>query len=282
MKEYLDVVRQILQRGEIKPNRTGVDTKAVFGVHFKIDLAKGFPLLTTKKVNFNSVLHELLWFLTGETHIKNLKDKTKIWNAWTSEEQGWELGQTYGYQWTKWDQYVENPETGQVELNHINQVQNVIDTLKTDPFSRRMVVTAWNPGDFLRKDGDPKKTIQPSACHSIFMFYVSADKRLCCHLTQRSGDLMLGIPFNVASYAVLTHMIAQECNLGLGEFSHYINDCHIYVNHLEGAEEQITREPLENNAKLVIADKPFWELQFEDFEVQNYEHLPPIKFPIAV
>lgn len=281
MQLYLDIVKNVLKNGQRKVNRTGVDTIAVFGVHYKINLADGFPLLTTKKVNVDAVIHELLWFLSGETHIKNLKDKTKIWNAWTSEEKDWSLGQTYGYQWVKWDQFVEDKEKKTVTINHINQIQKVIDDLKTNPSSRRMVVSAWNPADFYRQDNDQKKTVQPSACHTIFMFYVSPDKKLSCHLTQRSGDLMLGIPFNMASYAILTQMLAQECNLQLGEFSHYINDCHIYENHLDGAREQILRSP-KQLPSLEIAKKPFWELTFEDFKLINYDPHPAIKFPIAV
>lgn len=280
MQVYLDIVKTVLEKGQLKENRTGVSTLSYFGVHYKIDLNKGYPLLTTKKVNFDAVIHELLWFLSGETHIRNLKDKTKIWNAWASEKKNWELGQTYGYQWVKWDQCVTDP-TGKLKLNHINQIQRVIDDLKTNPFSRRMVVSAWNPADFYREDNDPKKTVQPSACHTIFMFYVSPDKKLSCHLTQRSGDLMLGIPFNLASYAALTQMLAQETGLQLGEFSHYINDCHIYVNHIDGAKEQIKRTP-RALPQLEIAKKPFWELKFEDFKLLNYAPDSPIKFPIAV
>ena len=281
MQHYLDIVKSVLEKGQRKVNRTGVDTIALFGVHYKIDLAEGFPLLTTKKVNIHSIIHELLWFLSGETHIRNLKQKTKIWDAWTSEEKNWELGQTYGYQWTRWDQAVEDKQTGKIAIHHINQIQKVIDDLKTNPSSRRMVVSAWNPADFYRKDNDPKKTVQPSACHTIFMFYVSPDKKLSCHLTQRSGDLMLGVPFNLASYAILTQMLAHETGLQLGEFSHYINDCHIYENHLDGAKEQIKREP-RALPKLEIAKKPFWELTFEDFTLKNYNPDQAIKFPIAV
>ncbi|MBI5392725.1 thymidylate synthase [Candidatus Woesearchaeota archaeon] len=281
MQEYLDIIKTVLEKGQIKENRTGIDTLSYFGAYYKIDLAKGFPLLTTKKVKFDSILHELLWFLSGETHIKNLKDKTKIWNAWTSEERNWELGQTYGYQWTKWDQFIKDSATGEVRINHINQIQKVIDDLKKNPYSRRMVVSAWNPADFYRQESDPKKTVQPSACHTMFMFFVSPDKKLSCHLTQRSGDLMLGVPFNLASYAILTQMLAQECGYELGEFSHYINDCHIYVNHIEGAKLQLQREPREL-PQLRIINKPFWELKFEDFELLNYNPELPIKFEIAV
>jgi len=281
MQEYLKIVRQVLKKGEQRTNRTGIDTIACFGVHFKINLAEGFPFLTTKKVNFDSILYELLWFLSGQTHIRNLKKYTKIWDAWTSKEKKWSLGNTYGYQWTRWEQYLKNPRTGKIREKHINQIQLAIDSLKKDPFNRRMVVSAWNPADFNRPENDPKKTVQPSACHTMFMFYVTADKRLCCHLTQRSGDLMLGIPFNIASYAILTQMIAQECRLKLGEFSHYINDCHIYVNHIQGAKEQIKRKPLKK-PQLIIKKKPFWDLKFEDFQLKNYQHHSAIKFAIAV
>jgi len=281
MKEYLDIVNNVLANGERKKNRTGVDTIAVFGAHYQVDLAAGFPLLTTKKVAFKAIIHELLWFLSGETHIRNLKEKTKIWDAWTSQDSGWELGQTYGYQWTKWDQFLKNPESGQWEEHHINQIQKVIDSLKITPNDRRMVVSAWNPADYYRPDGDPKKTVQPSACHTIFMFYVTTDNRLCCHLTQRSGDLMLGVPFNLASYAALTQMLAQEAGMELGYFDHYINDCHIYENHLDGARQQVIRKP-GALPTLTIEKKPFWDLQFENFELHNYRPQPGIKFPIAV
>jgi len=280
MQEYLDIVRLILERGEQKSNRTGTDAISHFGVHYKINLAEGFPLLTTKKVNFDAVIRELLWYLSGETHIRNLRQHTKIWDPWTSAEKNWEMGNLYGHQWVQWEQYLEDPKTGKVTLHHINQIQKVIDTLKTDPNDRRMIVTAWNPSDLCRSKDDPKRPALPS-CHLLFMFHVSADGRLNCHLTQRSADLMIGVPFNIACYATLTQMLAQECNLRLGEFSHYLNDCHIYVNHIDGAKEQIMRKPREK-PKLVIAKKPFWELKFEDFKLENYNPDPPIKFAIAV
>ncbi|RJQ29522.1 thymidylate synthase [Candidatus Parcubacteria bacterium] len=280
MKEYLDAVRLVLEKGQRKTNRTGVDAISYFGVHYKINLAEGFPLLTTKKVNFDAVIRELLWYLTGETHIRNLRQHTKIWDPWTSEEKNWEVGNLYGYQWVKWEQYLEDPETGKITLNHINQVQNVIDKLKTDPNDRRMIVTAWNPSDLHRPKDDPKRPILPS-CHLLFMFHVSADGRLNCHLTQRSADLMIGVPFNIACYATLTQMLAQECGFKIGEFSHYLNDCHIYANHVEGAKEQLSRTPKEKPT-LAIAKKPFWELMFEDFKLENYNPHPAIKFPVAV
>jgi len=289
MKEYLDLVQTVLEKGQRKSpadikttaGRTGTPTISYFGAHYKVDLAKGLPLLTTKKVYFKGVLHELLWFLTGETHIRNLKEHTKIWDDWTSEEKNWSLGRTYGSQWVAWEQYLEDPETGQYKLHHINQLQDVIDRLKTDPYSRRMVVSAWNPADFQRPEGDPKRTVQPSACHTMFMFFVSPDRKLSCHLTQRSGDLMLGVPFNLASYAILTQMIAKECGLGLGEFSHYINDCHIYENHLDAAREQLKRTPGELPT-LKIADKSIWDMKYDDFELVDYNPQERIKFQISV
>ena len=280
MREYLDLVQTVLDKGQEKENRTGVNTLSYFGAHYKINLADGFPLLTTKKVFFKSVIRELLWYLSGETHIRNLRKHTKIWDAWTSEGRDWHVGNMYGYQWVNWEQYVKNPQTGEIEMNHINQVQNVIDTLKTNPDDRRMIVSAWNPSDLHRVPEDPKKPALPS-CHLLFMFHVSADGKLNCHLTQRSADLMLGVPFNIACYATLTQMLAQECGLELGEFSHYLNDCHIYVNHIDGAREQLPRTP-GSKPTLPIAKKPFWDLEFEDFVLENYEYQPHIKFEVAV
>ncbi|PIT92643.1 MAG: thymidylate synthase [Candidatus Harrisonbacteria bacterium CG10_big_fil_rev_8_21_14_0_10_42_17] len=280
MKEYLDLVRHVLENGERKENRTGTDTFACFGMHYKINLADGFPLLTTKKVNLPAVIHELLWYLSGEDHIRNLRTKTKIWDNWTSEEKNWHVGNMYGYQWVKWEQYVKDPKTGEIKLNHINQIQDVIDKLKYNPSDRRMIVSAWNPADLHREKSDPKAPALPS-CHAFFMFYVSNDRKLSCHLTQRSADLMLGVPFNIACYATLTQMLAQECNMKLGEFSHYLNDCHIYENHIEGAKGQLTREP-KTKPQLIINKKPFWDLKFEDFELKNYNPDPPIKFSVAV
>ena len=280
MKEYLDAVRLVLDRGQKRQDRTGVGTISCFGVHYKIDLAEGFPLLTTKKINFGAVLREVLWYLSSETHIRNLREHTKIWDPWASEEKNWEVGRMYGYQWVNWEYFTEDPKTGELQARHINQIQEVMNLIKTKPYDRRMVVSAWNPADLYRPDDDPKKPALPS-CHALFMFYVTNDGKLSCHLTQRSADLMIGVPFNIASYAILTQMIAQECGLGLGEFSHYMNDCHIYGNHTDGAREQLTRTPREK-PKLVIARKPFWELTFEDFKLENYNPEPPIKFAIAV
>ena len=272
MKQYKDLVNTVLNKGIKKNNRTGVDTIMYFGYHYKVDLAAGFPLLTTKKIFFNSVIRELLWYLNGETHIRNLRQYTKIWDAWTSKEKDWEIGKMYGYQWVKWEKFSKNSKSEEYEKTHINQIQEVINLIKNSPDSRRMVVTAWNPSVL--------DEIALPSCHAFFIFKVTNGK-LNCHLTQRSGDIALGIPFNLACYATLTQMIAQETNLQLGEFSHYINDAHIYENHIEGLKEQMKREPLKLPS-LEITEKPFWDLSFEDFKLVNYEHHPIIKFPVAV
>ena len=266
MKSYLDLVSHVLEHGVKKHNRTGTDTLMVFGYHYKINLQKGFPLLTTKKVYHKSIIYELLWYLSGETHIRNLRQHTKIWDAWTSEEKNWEVGKMYGYQWVNWDKNKDGKQT------HINQIQNVIDLIKKNPNSRRMVVSAWNPAVL--------NEIALPSCHAFFIFNVTNGK-LNCHLTQRSGDIALGIPFNLACYAMLTQMIAQETNLELGEFSHYINDAHIYENHIDGLETQIKRDPLPL-PKLEISKKPFWELKFDDFKLNQYNYHPTIKFPVAI
>ena len=272
MNTYLDLVRTVLENGSIRTNRTGINTLMYFGYHYKVDLSKGFPLLTTKKIFFNSVIRELLWYLKGETHIRNLRKHTKIWDAWTNEEKNWEIGKMYGYQWVKWEKFTEDSKTGKITKNYINQIKDVIDLIKNNPDSRRMVVTAWNPSVL--------DEIALPSCHAFFIFSVTNGK-LNCHLTQRSGDIALGIPFNLACYATLTQMIAQETNLELGKFSHYINDAHIYENHIEGLKEQINRKPLKLPT-LEITSKPFWDLEFEDFELKNYTHHPVIKFPVAV
>ena len=272
MNAYLELVNTVLNNGIRKKNRTGVDTIMYFGYHYKVNLSDGFPLLTTKKIFFNSVIRELLWYLKGETHIRNLRQHTKIWDAWTSEEKNWEIGKMYGYQWVKWEKISIDSDKKTYKKTHINQIEEVINLIKNNPDSRRMVVTAWNPSVL--------DEIALPSCHAFFMFNVTNGK-LNCHLTQRSGDIALGIPFNLACYATLTQMIAQETNLELGQFSHYINDAHIYENHIDGLKEQLKREPLDL-PQLHIQNKPFWELEFEDFELNNYEHHPIIKFPVAV
>ena len=272
MNIYLNLVKTVLDKGIRRTNRTGIDTFMYFGYHYKIDLSKGFPLLTTKKIFFNSVIRELLWYLKGETHIRDLRQYTKIWDAWTNEEKNWEIGKMYGYQWTKWEKFSTNSKTGEIKKTYINQIDETIKLIKKNPDSRRMVVTAWNPSVL--------NEIALPSCHAFFIFNVTNGK-LNCHLTQRSGDIALGIPFNLACYATLTQMIAQETNLALGEFSHYINDAHIYEDHIKGLKEQLQRNPLDLS-QLKIKNKPFWDLEFDDFELLNYKHHPIIKFPVAI
>ncbi len=287
MKQYLDMVKYVLDNGIKKQNRTGISTISVFGYFYKVDLNKGFPLLTTKKMYFNSLVHELFWYLSGEEHIRNLRKHTKIWNAWADKDGKLETaygrfwrrypvpstgleGENWNSKWTYYDQ-----DSG---YKVFDQIQYVIDTLKeiktnpTTPNLRRMVVTAWHPGNAAESKLPP--------CHYTFAFNVTGNK-LNCHLTQRSGDIALGIPFNLASYALLTMMIAKETNFELGEFAHTIIDAHIYENHIEKIKEQLKREPKEL-PKLQIADKPFDELKFEDIKLIDYKYYPKIKFDVAV
>jgi len=276
MKQYLSLVEEILENGVEKKDRTGVGTISIFGAQRKYDLREGFPLLTTKKVLFNAVLWELLWFLRGSTNINDdLAEHTPIWNAWA--DKNGELGPIYGYQWRKWEKYtpVGEPDAdGRVkcEKSNVDQVQEVIDMIKNNPDSRRIIVSAWNVADLDRMKLPP--------CHAFFQFYV-VNGRLDLQLYQRSADVALGVPFNIASYSTLLMMVAQECGLEPGVFTHTTGDTHIYTNHVEGMKEQLKRTP-KALPKLVIAKKPFWDLKFEDFEIQNYEHDPFIKFPIAV
>jgi len=290
MKEYLDLVRLVLEKGVRKPSRTGVDTLSYFGAFYKVNLAAGFPLLTTKKVNFNSALHELLWYLSGDDHIRNLRKVTKIWDAW-ADEKG-DLETAYGRYWRRFPHPVQKshgPDVGEaVQVKEIDQIQYVIDEIRRNPFSRRLVVVAWEPGN--------AEVSKLPPCHYTFAFNVSPDetgkpRRLNCHLTQRSGDVALGIPFNLACYATLTQMIAQEVGLAVGEFAHTIIDAHIYCadagsamaayDHVVGLREQLKREP-RSLPKLVIAKKPFNELSFEDFKVEGYDPHPSIQFKVAV
>lgn len=270
MREYLDLVERVLTKGTVKNNRTGVDTLSCFSEHYKIDLSEGFPLLTTKKMNFKSLLHEVLWYLSGEDHIRNLRKHTKIWDAWADENGNLETA--YGRYWRRFPSAQINPATGKYEVKEIDQIAEVITTLKTNPNSRRMIVTAWEPGNALHSKLPP--------CHYTFGFNVQGTK-LNCHLTQRSGDIALGIPFNVAAYSLLTQAIAQETGFGIGYFSHTIIDAHIYVNHIDGLKEQLKRKP-KPLPKLEIVKKPLEQLQFEDFTLVGYECDEPIKFEVAV
>jgi thymidylate synthase len=270
MREYLDLVHRVLSDGTRKKNRTGVDTISSFAEHYTVDLSGGFPLLTTKRVNFNAMLHEVLWYLSGEDHIRNLRRHTKIWDPWADEEGN--LDTAYGRYWRRFPSARLNPATGKYEVEEVDQIARVIETLRTDPSSRRMVVTAWEPGNALDSRLPP--------CHYTFVFNVT-DGRLNCHLTQRSGDIAIGIPFNLAAYSLLTRVLAQDTGLLPGRFSHTIVDAHVYVNHVEGLKEQLTRVP-RDLPRVEIAQKPLAELRFEDFTLVGYNPHPPIRFQVAV
>lgn len=272
MKQYLELVQEVLEKGTKKTDRTGTGTISIFGAQKKYDLREGFPMVTTKKVSFDAILYELLWFLRGSTNINDdLKQHTPIWNPW-ADESG-ELGPVYGYQWRNWEKFEEDrAHKGLYKKTHVDQIQAAIDMIKKNPASRRIIVNAWNVADI------EKMALPP--CHSFFQFYV-ADGRLDLQLYQRSADIALGVPYNIASYSTLLAMVAQECDLEPGILVHTLGDAHIYLNHLEGLQEQLKRQP-KALPKLKIAKKPFWELKFEDFELQSYEHEAFIKFPIAV
>lgn len=272
MKQYLELVQEVFDKGVVKTDRTGTGTVSVFGMQKKYDLREGFPLVTTKKVSFDAILRELLWFLKGSTNInEDLKQHTPIWNSWADEEG--ELGPVYGYQWRKWEKFTEDREhKGLYHKTYVDQIQNAIDMIKNNPDSRRIIVSAWNVADIDRMALPP--------CHSFFQFYV-ANGHLDLQLYQRSADIALGVPYNIASYSALLMMIARECDLKPGTFVHTLGDAHIYSNHVEGLKEQLKR-PLHKLPTLTIAKKPFWDLKFEDFKVEGYEHEAFIKFPIAV
>ncbi|MCA9405881.1 MAG: thymidylate synthase [Candidatus Omnitrophica bacterium] len=265
------MVEYVLANGEKKQDRTGTGTISVFGYQAKYDLREGFPLLTTKKVLFSAVVWELLWFLKGATNINdNLKEHTPIWNAWADKDGN--LGPIYGYQWRSWEKFVQDENTGEYKKTSVDQIKNVIHMIKNNPDSRRLIVSAWNVADI------DKMALPP--CHSFFQFYV-VNGRLDCQLYQRSADIALGVPFNIASYALLLSMIAQECRLEPGIFVHTLGDAHIYENHIEGLKTQLKRTP-KKLPQLKMADKPVLEMQFEDIELINYVHDEFIKFPIAV
>lgn len=271
MRQYLDLVKFILEHGERKDDRTGTGTLSVFGWQTKYDLREGFPILTTKKVLFDGVVRELLWFLKGSTNIHDgLNPYTPIWNAW-ADENG-DLGPVYGYQWRRWEKFVWDAAAQNYRREHIDQIREAIRLIKEDPDSRRIIVSAWNVADL------DKMALPP--CHAFFQFYVCGG-RLDCQLYQRSADVALGVPFNIASYALLMSMIAQECGLRPGVFVHTLGDAHIYLNHVDGLREQLQRTPKPLPA-LKIASKPFSEIVFEDIQLVHYQHDPFIKFPIAV
>jgi len=264
MQTYLDLMRKVLDKGAVKADRTGTGTVSLFGEQMRFDLSKGFPLITTKKIHLKSIIHELLWFLTGDTNIKYLKEnKVRIWDEW-ADENG-DLGPVYGAQWRHWKNS---------DGEYVDQITKLIEGIKTQPDSRRHIVNAWNVGELHNMALPP--------CHAFFQFYV-AEGKLSCQLTQRSADLFLGVPFNIASYALLTHMIAQVCDLEVGEFVHSLGDVHIYSNHLEQVKEQLKRDP-KPLPKLKINKnvKNIFDFKFEDFEVIGYEAHPHIKGIVAV
>ena len=264
MKEYLDMMRHVRENGTFKEDRTGTGTYSVFGHQMRFDLSKGFPMVTTKKLHLRSIIHELLWFLNGDTNIKYLKDNgVRIWDEW-ADENG-DLGHVYGYQWRSWP----TPDG-----RHIDQISQVVEQIKNTPDSRRIIVSAWNVGEL------DNMALPP--CHAFFQFYV-ADGKLSCQLYQRSADIFLGVPFNIASYSLLVHMMAQQCGLEVGDFVWTGGDVHLYSNHLEQADLQLTREPLPL-PQLKIARKPesIFDYKFEDFIIEGYESHEHIKAPVAV
>lgn len=270
MKQYLDLLEDVLKNGTDKSDRTGVGTRSVFGRQIRFDLSAGFPLMTTKKVHLKSIIYELLWFLKGDTNIKYLNDhEVTIWNEW-ADENG-ELGPIYGKQWTAWEAN---------DGRKINQIAEAIEMIKKTPDSRRIIISGWNVGD-LQQLISGKKTAPPP-CHTIFQFYVLNEK-LSCQLYQRSADIFLGVPFNIASYALLTMMIAQVCNLKLGEFVHTFGDLHIYKNHFNQIKEQLSKTPKEL-PKIIINPnkKDIFSFEYEDFELINYNPDPGIRAPIAI
>lgn len=264
MQQYLDFAQHILDNGSIKSDRTGTGTQSVFGYQMRFDLSEGFPVLTTKKLHLKSIIHELLWFIAGDTNIKYLKDNgVRIWDDW-ADESG-DLGPVYGHQWRSWPS--PNGET-------IDQIKNLIDQIKTNPDSRRHIVSAWNVSDVDHMALPP--------CHCLFQFYV-ADNKLSCQLYQRSADVFLGVPFNIASYALLTLMMAQVCNLEPGDFVHTFGDAHIYSNHMDQIKEQLSRAPFPLPSMKINPDvKDLFDFKYDDFELVGYEAHPHIKGKVAV
>jgi thymidylate synthase len=264
MQQYLDLMRHVLEHGHKKEDRTGTGTLSVFGYQMRFDLSEGFPLLTTKKVHLKSIIHELLWFLQGSTNIAYLKENgVTIWDEWADENGN--LGPVYGYQWRNWPK----PDGG-----HVDQITQVVEAIKKNPDSRRLIVSAWNVADV------DKMKLPP--CHAFFQFYV-ADGKLSCQLYQRSADIFLGVPFNIASYALLTMMVAQVCNLKLGDFVHTLGDAHLYLNHLEQVREQLSRTPRHLPTMRINPEvRDIFGFKFEDFTLENYDPYPAIKAPVAV
>jgi len=277
VKQYLDLMRHVRDNGAQKGDRTGTGTKSIFGYQMRFDLSEGFPLVTTKKCHLRSIIHELLWFLKGETNTRYLKENgVSIWDEW-ADENG-DLGPVYGYQWRNWP----TPDG-----RHVDQVKEVVEQLKNNPDSRRIIINAWNVADL------PDETVSPQAnvannkmalapCHAFIQFYV-ADGKLSCQLYQRSADIFLGVPFNIASYALMTLMLAQVCELQPGDFIHTLGDAHLYSNHAEQVEEQLGRTPYAlPTMKINPEVKDIFSFKFEDFELQGYEAHPHIKAPVAI
>ena len=264
MRSYLELMRHIREQGAPKADRTGTGTLSIFGAQLRFDLNQGFPLLTTKKVHLKSIIHELLWFLSGDTNTKYLKDNgVTIWDEWANDKG--DLGPVYGYQWRSWP----TPNG-----SHIDQITNVIKEIQENPNSRRLIVSAWNVGEI------DKMALAP--CHAFFQFYV-ADGKLSCQLYQRSADLFLGVPFNIASYALLNMMVAHVCGLQVGDFVHTFGDCHLYMNHLEQADEQLSRAPRAlPKMKLNTKIRNILDFSYEDFELESYDPYPLIKAPVAI
>jgi thymidylate synthase len=287
MKQYLDFMSHVRTHGVFKEDRTGTGTYSVFGYQMRFDLSKSFPLLTTKKLHLKSIIHELLWFLNGDTNVKYLQDNgVKIWDEWADGEGN--LGPIYGHQWRSWPTVslydhkkgeisldkLESGATCDVAVKPIDQISKIVDQIKNNPDSRRLVVSAWNVADIDNMKLPP--------CHALFQFYV-AEGKLSCQLYQRSADIFLGVPFNIASYALLTHMVAQQCGLEVGEFIWTGGDCHLYVNHMDQVEEQLARTP-RHGPWLTILRKPedLFSYKFEDFVFEGYDPDPNIKAPVAV
>ncbi|HWU66964.1 MAG TPA: thymidylate synthase [Methylophilus sp.] len=264
MQQYHDLLNHVLAHGHVKTDRTGTGTVSVFGYQMRFNLAEGFPLLTTKKVHLKSIIHELMWFLQGSTNIAYLKENgVSIWDEWADEEGN--LGPVYGYQWRNWPK---------PDGSHIDQITQVVNQIKKTPDSRRLIVSAWNVADVERMKLPP--------CHAFFQFYV-ADGKLSCQLYQRSADIFLGVPFNIASYALLTMMVAQVCDLQLGDFVHTLGDAHIYSNHMEQVKEQLSRTPRAlPNMRINPEVKDIFAFKFDDFTLENYDPYPAIKAPVAV
>lgn len=277
MRTYLDLLGHVLENGMRKEDRTGTGTFSLFGAQMRFDLSQGFPLLTTKKLHTRSIIHELLWFLRGETNVRSLQEQgVKIWDEWATPEG--DLGPVYGKQWRSWPAH---------DGRAIDQISDVLQQIKVRPHSRRLIVSAWNPAELPDESVSPQENVRNgrmalAPCHCLFQFYVS-DGRLSCQLYQRSADIFLGVPFNIASYSLLTHMIAQVCGLQPGDFVHTFGDVHLYSNHVDQAREQLSREPKSlPTLQLNPSVKDLFAFTFGDIEILNYDPLPSIKAPIAV